>query len=75
MMSTITDEPKRVAELFRETAYQLRLRATWAGRAAVLRPRLMSPAGWKMLRLPDRWFALYYVAGPFLWLRRRARRR
>lgn len=60
-----------LAELLRETRYQLRLRQSWPGRAAVLRPRLMSPSNWKMLRLPDRWFALYYLAAPCLWLRRR----
>ncbi len=58
-------------DLLRQTCYQLRLRRTWSAKAAVLRPRLMSPANWKMLRLPDRWFALYHFAAPLLWVRRR----
>lgn len=61
-------------ELLRQTRYQLRLRRGCSEKAAVLRPRLMSPANWKMLPLPDRWFALYYLAAPLLWLRRRMRR-
>lgn len=61
-------------ELLRQTQYQLRLRGDWSTKAAVLRPRLMSPANWKMMRLPDRLFALYYPAAPLLWLRRRFRR-
>ncbi len=68
------DQPG-LRELLRQTRYQLRLRRAWSAKAAVLRPRLMSPANWKMLRLPDRWFALYYPAAPLLWLRRRMRRR
>ena len=62
-------------ELLRQTRYQLRLRRVWSEKAAVLRPRLMSPANWKMVPLPDRWFALYYPLAPLLWLRRRMRRR
>ena len=61
-------------ELLRQARYQLRLRGGWSAKAAVLRPRLMSPTNWKMLPLPDRWFALYYFAAPLLWLRRRTRR-
>ncbi|MBI5800771.1 MAG: nucleotidyltransferase family protein [Verrucomicrobia bacterium] len=67
------DQPG-LRELLRQTRYQLRLRGDWSAKAAVLRPRLMSPANWKMLRLPDRLFALYYPAAPLLWLRRRMRR-
>lgn len=60
-----------VMELFRQTRYQWRLAAGWAGKAAVLRPRLMSPTNWKSLPLHDRWFGLYYAAAPLLWVRRR----
>lgn len=60
-----------VMELFRQTRYQWNLSSDWAGKAAVLRPRLMSPTNWQALPLPDRWFALYYAAGPLLWARRR----
>ena len=67
------DQPG-LRELLRQTRYQLRLRRAWSAKAAVLLPRLMSPANWKMLRLPDRLFALYYPAAPLLWLRRRMRR-
>ena len=67
------DQPG-LRELLRQTGYQLRLRRAWSAKTAVLRPRLMSPANWKMLRLPDRLFALYYPAAPLLWLRRRMRR-
>ena len=63
----------RVPHLASHVLAQLtrRLRGDWSTKAAVLRPRLMSPANWKMLRLPDRLFALYYPAAPLLWLRRR----
>ncbi len=73
-MSRAEADQPGLRELLRQTRYQLRLRRAWSAKAAVLRPRLMSPANWKMLRLPDRWFALYYPAAPLLWLRRRMRR-
>lgn len=60
-----------VMELFRQTRYQWHLASGWAGKAAVLRPRLMSPTNWQAWPLPDRWFGLYYAAAPFLWVRRR----
>ena len=55
------------AELLRQTRYQFRLQPTWAARMGVLRPRLMSPACWKQVRLPDALFWLYYPAAPLLW--------
>ena len=70
-MLTSDAERTGVGEVFRDTLYQWHLASGWAGKGAVLGPRLISPANMKMLRLPDRWFALYYVAEPFLWLRRR----
>ena len=60
-----------VMELFRQTRYQWHLSSGWSGKAALLRPRLMSPTNWQALPLPDRWFGLYYAAAPFLWVRRR----
>ncbi len=60
-----------VAELFRQTHYQWHLSSGWVAKAGVVRPRLLSPTNWKTLPLPDRWFALYYAAGPLLWARRR----
>lgn len=73
MRQAVADQPG-LRDLLRQARYQLRLRGDWSTKAAVLRPRLMSPANWKMLRLPDRLFALYYPAAPLLWLRRRMRR-
>lgn len=55
------------AELLRQTRYQFRLQPDWAARCAILRPRLMSPACWKQVRLPDALFWLYYPAAPLLW--------
>lgn len=60
-----------VMELFRQTRYQWHLSSGWAEKAALLRPRLLSPTNWKAVPLPDRWFGLYYAAGPWLWVRRR----
>ncbi len=75
LMGAVGPERQTVTDLLRQTRYQLCLRRGWPAKAAVLRPRLMSPANWKVLRLPDRWFPLYYLAAPWLWLRRRAGRR
>ena len=55
------------AELLRQTRYQFRLQPDWAARRGILRPRLMSPACWKQVRLPDALFWLYYPAAPLLW--------
>ncbi len=70
-MSRAEADQSGLRELLRQTRYQLRLRRVWSAKAAVLRPRLMSPANWKMVPLPDRWFALYYLLAPWLWLQRR----
>ena len=55
------------AELLRQTRYQFRLQPDWAARCGILRPRLMSPACWKQVRLPDTLFWLYYPVAPLLW--------
>lgn len=55
------------AELLRQTRYQFRLQPDWGARCGILRPRLMSPACWRQVRLPDALFWLYYPAAPLLW--------
>ena len=66
--------PDGFLELLWQTGYQLQLRPSWPAKINVLLPRLTPPTNWKTLRLPDRWFNLYYPAAPFLWLIRRLRR-
>ena len=61
------------AELLRQTRYQFQLQPDWAARCGILRPRLMSPACWKQVRLPDALFWLYYPAAPLLWALRQRR--
>jgi hypothetical protein len=63
-----------VGEWFRQAAYRVRLQKKWRAKFAVAAPHLFSPESWRMWPLPDRWFFLYYVATPFLWVLRRARR-
>lgn len=75
LMRSSDAERAGVGELFRQLRYLACLTAGWAGKSALLRPRLMSPANWKTMRLPDRWFALYYPAAPLLWLCRRVGRK
>jgi len=55
--------------------YRMRLEKSFAGKLAVAKPHLFSPLSWRTWPLPDRWFFVYYLATPFLWLWRRARRR
>lgn len=52
------------------TGYAWRLQSSWRVRLRALRPRVVNPADWRTLPLPDRWFALYYVLWPALWLLR-----
>lgn len=61
-------------EWFRQLLYRLRLSRGARARLAVLQPHFVSLSSWKMVRLPDRWFALYHVLTPFLWLYRRCAR-
>jgi hypothetical protein len=63
-----------VGEWFRQAAYRMRLQKKWRAKFDVAAPHLFSPESWRMWPLPDRWFFLYYVATPFLWVLRRARR-
>lgn len=65
------DELKSGAAHWWMTGYLLRLQSSMWARWRVLQPRYVAPADWKTLPLPDRWFALYYVLWPLLWLKRR----
>ena len=67
--------PERVptAVWVRRTAYRTRLQRTLREKYRVLAPHLFSPQTWRSLRLPDRWFFVYWLATPFLWLGRRWR--
>lgn len=73
MVAHVAQRPSTV-DLFRQAGYLWQLRPGWKSKVAIVRPRLNSPDGWKMLRLPDQWFVLYYFVAPWLWLRRRMRR-
>lgn len=66
-------QPSDAVELFRRTWYALRLSDSLALQVELLQPRLLSPVNWKLCPLPDRWFWLYYPAGPLLWVLRRTR--
>jgi hypothetical protein len=65
-----TERPD-VAELFRDLRYLWCLRPDWPSRSKIFKARLNSPDNWETLRLPDRWFGLYYVVFPLLWVKRR----
>jgi hypothetical protein len=62
------------ADWFRQTRHRTRLARGPRAKFSVLAPHLLSPEGWRMWPLPDRWFFLYYIATPFLWLLRKLRR-
>ena len=55
--------------------YVMLLQEDWKSRWAILRGRFMYAKNWRILPLPDRWFALHYPAAPFLWVYRRVARR
>lgn len=55
-------------EWTRQLRYRLRLARGARAKWRVLAPHLFTPANWRVWRLPDRWFWLYYPATPFLWL-------
>jgi hypothetical protein len=60
-------------EWFRQLGYRLRLQQGFRAKLGVLKPHLVSLSSWKMVRLPDRWFALYLLLTPFLWAWRKLR--
>jgi hypothetical protein len=51
--------------------YMMLLQEGWRSRWAILQGRFMYAKNWRILPLPDRWFALHYPAAPILWLYRR----
>lgn len=53
--------------------YVWRLQSSWRMRLRAWLPRVINPADWRTLPLPDRWFALYYGLWPGLWLWRQLR--
>lgn len=57
----------------RRVAYRVRLQNRLARKFRTLAPHLFSPESWRMWRLPDSFFFLYYPATPILWLWRRFR--
>lgn len=63
-----------VTEWFRQVIYRVRLQKNIRTKFAVLTPHLFSPLNWQTLPLPDRWFFIYYLTTPFLWLWRRLAR-
>src|SRR5690606_19230151 len=65
---------QRGALLARRALYTIRMHDGWPARARELRRSLLSPFVWETLPLPDRWFALYYLAGPALRARHMLRR-
>jgi hypothetical protein len=76
--SIIAAEPHELDSFhgwLRQLLYRVRLQEHLRAKMAMVAPHLFSPLGWRMWPLPDRWFFLYYVATPFLWLWRRLRQR
>ncbi|MBX3736120.1 MAG: nucleotidyltransferase family protein [Candidatus Didemnitutus sp.] len=74
----IVRTPRRnesIVEWMRQLRYRLRLARGASAKWRVLVPHLFTPGNWRVWRLPDRWFWLYYPATPFLWLWRLLRRR
>jgi hypothetical protein len=61
-------------EWFRQAHYRVRLQQGARAKFAMLAPHLFSPLNWQTWPLADRWFFLYYILSPFLWLSRRFRR-
>jgi hypothetical protein len=67
-------EETTTREWMRQLVYRLRLARDWPRRRELLRPHLLSLATWETVSLPDRWFAIYYLLTPPLWIVRRLRR-
>jgi hypothetical protein len=59
---------EKPAWLSRQLIYRIRLQQGWRAKYHIFRQCLLFVRGWKMLRLPDWCFALYYPATPFLCL-------
>jgi len=53
---------------FRQLVYRIRMQQGGQAKYAIFRQRLLFVDGWKLLRLPDWCFVLYYPAMPFLCL-------
>ena len=70
-MELTPDEIKTGTAHWWMTGYAWRLQSSWRVRLRALLPRVVNPADWQTLPLPDRWFTLYYVLWPFLWAKRR----
>lgn len=62
-------------DLLQNALYLVRLQEGWISRLRLVRRWLLSPSNWREFPLPDRWFWLYYPAGPLLWVWRRFRKR
>lgn len=63
-----------VREWARQLRYRVSLQQTLRSRWTVLAPHIHSPESWRAVPLPDRWFFLYPLLTPWLWLRRRTTR-
>lgn len=56
---------------FKKRAYLFRLRRGVRHKLYVLRPFFYVDANRDIMKLPDHWYFLYYLLGPFLWLYRK----
>lgn len=69
----MTMEPERervISEWVGSAVYRLRIRPDFRDKAGeFFPPRGVLPLSWKMVRLPDGWYWLYYVIAPLAWLR------
>lgn len=68
-------EHEAAGEWLRQLHYRVHLSRRLAHKWATLTPHIVTPESWRTWPLPDRWFFLYYAAGPFLWVWRRLRPR
>lgn len=63
-----------VGEWSRQLIYRMQLAHGSGAGLAAFKPHLFSPLNWHTCPLPDRWFFLYPLLSPFLWIYRRLRR-